>query len=100
VTARRLHNGNRSGWWKIAVWPVGILAVANVVTAPITRMVVGGIAFAVVLIALLVWLVSRGTKGQNRFGAGSLAQTEAKTSAFRLSSLMCFLTGPIPQSAQ
>lgn len=53
VTARRLHDVNRSGWWMLI---------------PLT--VIG-------IIPYFYWLCSRGTAGDNRFGADPLAGTAA-----------------------
>jgi uncharacterized membrane protein YhaH (DUF805 family) len=49
VAARRLHDGNRSGWWQL-------------------------IAFTVIgLIPLIYWLIKKGTEGPNRFGEDPVA---------------------------
>ena len=50
VTARRLHDIDRSGWWQLISFVPLIGA-----------------------IVLLVWLVKRGTPGPNRFGPDPLA---------------------------
>lgn len=55
VTARRLHDVNRSGWWQlIALTIIGI-------------------------IPLLYWLIKKGTDGPNRFGDDRLAALSAST---------------------
>ncbi|MFO1243005.1 MAG: DUF805 domain-containing protein [Rickettsiales bacterium] len=52
VTSRRLHDTNRSFWWIL-------------------------IAFTIIgLIPLLIWYCTRGTKGDNRFGADPLPGVE------------------------
>jgi uncharacterized membrane protein YhaH (DUF805 family) len=51
VSVRRLHDGDRSGWWLLIVF------------VPI----IGALL-------LLVWFAQRGTAGQNRFGADPLGQ--------------------------
>jgi len=89
VTARRLHDTDRSGWWMLA--PYGFALLAFFVTmggammgggmGPDGPMVGGGGFFgailgfvtAVMFIVLLVWLIMRGTDGPNRFGADPLA---------------------------
>jgi uncharacterized membrane protein YhaH (DUF805 family) len=48
VGIRRLHDGNRSGWWWL-------------------------IAFTIIgVIVLLVWFVQKGTTGENRYGPDPL----------------------------
>lgn len=54
VGVRRLHDTNRSGWWLL-------LALVPLVG----------------WIVLLIWTISRGTTGDNRFGADPLAGTAA-----------------------
>ena len=49
VTVRRLHDTDRSGWW----WWISLIPL------------VGGII-------LLVWLCTRGTEGNNRYGQNPL----------------------------
>ena len=46
VAVRRLHDINRSGWWLLLMMPIPIVG----------------------WIVLLIFLVSRGTSGKNRFG--------------------------------
>lgn len=48
VTARRLHDTNRSGWWFLLVFTI----IGN--------------------IPLLIWCCPKGTEGENRFGADPL----------------------------
>ena len=50
VTARRLHDTNRSGWWQL-LW----------------------LAIIVGWIPLIIWLASKGTEGDNRFGPNPIA---------------------------
>jgi uncharacterized membrane protein YhaH (DUF805 family) len=50
VAVRRLHDGDRSGWWSLAV----LIPIAGP-------------------IVLLVWFASKGTSGENRFGSAPLA---------------------------
>jgi uncharacterized membrane protein YhaH (DUF805 family) len=50
VATRRLHDTDRSGWWQL-LWLVPIIG----------------------LIVLLIWFCTRGTQGDNRFGADPLS---------------------------
>lgn len=75
VTARRLHDTSRSGWWMlIAIVPYAIMTIAAGGAAATGSMaslgmagLIGIVAFCGA-IALLVFLVLPGTKGSNRFG--------------------------------
>ncbi len=79
VTARRLHDTNRSGWWQFAAfvpalilgfvggWLVGTGTEAAA-GAAIALLVVMGLAVLAISILVLIWLVSAGTRGANRFG--------------------------------
>lgn len=61
VTARRLHDVDRSGWWMFLV------------LVPIVGFIV-----------LLVWYCKRGTVGPNRFGSDPLADSVDSTSTISL----------------
>ncbi|WP_455233136.1 DUF805 domain-containing protein [Geopseudomonas aromaticivorans] len=81
VTARRLHDTNRSAWWMFG--PVGgylVLLVAAIVVVLIAGDMSGAAASAIVVgiagflilimsIAVFVFLCLDGTPGENRFGA-------------------------------
>lgn len=57
LTARRLHDVNRSGWWQL-------------------------IAFTIIGIpVLLYWLIKKGTDGPNRFGEDRLAALSTSKTA-------------------
>ncbi|PZU45192.1 MAG: DUF805 domain-containing protein [Sphingomonas sp.] len=56
ATIRRLHDKDRSGWWYLLIF------------IPL----IGGIV-------ILVWLVSRGTAGPNRFGPDPLGETNVES---------------------
>ena len=73
ATTRRLHDGNRRGWWQL-IWlaPVFIF-VAGYGSGMSNFMIVGGIAVIAFFVLLLVWLVTKGTEGDNRFGSNPLA---------------------------
>jgi uncharacterized membrane protein YhaH (DUF805 family) len=81
VGIRRLHDTNRSGWWLlIAIVPYLILAFAagaaiasgSMMALAGATMLLGLLAFAGG-IALLVFMVLPGTKGDNRYGADPYA---------------------------
>lgn len=80
VSVRRLHDTNRSGWWiggfYLGLIPagfvIGIIAALGEATAPGAGgafagalLLLGILAYA---IAMIVFMVSRGTPGPNRFG--------------------------------
>ncbi|TLD82914.1 DUF805 domain-containing protein [Helicobacter sp. MIT 11-5569] len=82
ITVRRLHDVNKSGWW-LLVWFVSYILMVFIgvlsddTISANTELV--GIALSAVLFALLassiillIFLVKRGTKGENRFGADPL----------------------------
>lgn len=49
VTARRLHDVNRSGWWILIIFTI------------------------IGMIPMIIWNCMKGTEGENRFGPDSLA---------------------------
>ncbi|TFU03207.1 DUF805 domain-containing protein [Polymorphobacter arshaanensis] len=81
VQVRRLHDVNRSGWWLLGSVVLGALSGGiDATKLPQTE------PLAVLLVALaqlgfgiliLVWLCSRGTIGENRFGPDPLAAPDA-----------------------
>lgn len=90
AVVRRLHDGNRSGWW---AFPVALLNIASQVSSlamlaagklnPVpgkpfaaTQQSFGVIQFAALLalVLLVVLLVLPGTEGDNRFGADPLGR--------------------------
>lgn len=75
VTARRLHDTNRSGWWMlVAVIPyaiLGFMAGSATASGDMSAMATAGLFGIVALvgaIVLLVFMVLPGNKGDNRFG--------------------------------
>lgn len=72
VTARRLHDTDRSGWWMLA--PYGFMALAGVVamTGSGTGTAVVGVIALIMVIVLIVWLATKGTEGDNDFGSDPL----------------------------
>jgi uncharacterized membrane protein YhaH (DUF805 family) len=72
VTARRLHDSGRSGWWQVA--PISLILLTGTMTA-VDAMILAyaaGFAVLVTLIFLLVWLIRVGTSGPNEFGEDPL----------------------------
>jgi uncharacterized membrane protein YhaH (DUF805 family) len=75
VTARRLHDGDRSGWWQIWPAPAFIVVLLGVAISDGfggLLALVAGLFFFV----FLYWLIVKGTNGDNRFGPNPLAQGE------------------------
>lgn len=75
VSVRRLHDLDKSGWWLLAPTlgvVVMIPAFASLEAAIVLLWLGGLIAFGTGVL-LLVWFLSRGTMGANRFGADPLA---------------------------
>lgn len=81
VTARRLHDINRTGWW-VVYWPLIMLAPIFIVLLffpDISEDSADNIWFLVIvgvvicIIWQIVWFASRGTQGDNRFGPDPLA---------------------------
>ncbi|MBF9030698.1 DUF805 domain-containing protein [Rhodobacterales bacterium HKCCE3408] len=76
VTARRLHDIDRSGWFMLL--PYAPLILAGVTAGmsggePGTFTIVLGVIGLALMILLLVWLIKKGTDGPNRFGPDPLA---------------------------
>jgi uncharacterized membrane protein YhaH (DUF805 family) len=72
---RRLHDGDRSGWFILLPSPTGILAVgAGIAAFSGSSRLLGilsalfGLASLAAWIILLVWYCQRGTIGSNRYG--------------------------------
>lgn len=81
VTVRRLHDTDRSGWWVGGFYlaMIGLGLVIGVIAAISSRagapsdagfglLAILGIAIFAYAIAMLVFMVQRGTRGPNRFG--------------------------------
>lgn len=73
VTTRRLHDGNRRGWWQL-IWlaPIPVFIASYGLNSHYLR-IVGGIAVIACVVVLLVWLIAKGSEGDNRFGSNPLA---------------------------
>lgn len=72
VTIRRLHDVNRSGWWQIA--PISLILLTGIMAAIEAAILAtaAGVAALICVILLIVWLIKRGTIGENRFGPDPL----------------------------
>ena len=75
ATVRRLHDTNRSGWWVLIVAVpyliMGIMMGMSAASGDVTGLASAGIVGLVALvgaIAMLVFMILPGTKGDNRFG--------------------------------
>ena len=91
VTCRRLHDTGRSGWWQLAWYVIGIVAIVPIIVgvviglptgddggddwweavswAPVVvGIVIGFLIWLAVFIWWLVWLVRQGQAGPNQYG--------------------------------
>jgi len=68
VTVRRLHDIDQTGWW-VLWWPliIIVLGLPSLLFAPLAA----GVGICVIW--MIVWLSTRGTQGDNRFGPDPLA---------------------------
>lgn len=83
VTCRRLHDGNRSGWWMLlplaGAIPFVVFAIIGSRTGTMVAPTVATIAvLAITFVLLLYWLIKRGTVGPNRFGPDPLRPVETE----------------------
>jgi len=81
VGVRRLHDTNRSGWWLLALLVPYALFGAGMASTNSALIMAGGLLVLVVAIVLLVFFVSDGTKGANRFGEDPKNPTNAEVFA-------------------
>lgn len=68
VTVRRLHDIDQTGWW-VLWWPLIILAMA----LPSFLFDLFAVGIVICIIWMTVWLATKGTQGDNRFGPNPLA---------------------------
>jgi uncharacterized membrane protein YhaH (DUF805 family) len=68
LTARRLHDTGRSGWYQLMPWSALLLIIPMIVLDTGVGAGVGGVLYLVLAIVLLVWLCQRGDSQPNRFG--------------------------------
>ena len=74
VTIRRLHDTDRRGWWILSPLIGAAIAGIGAGAENTALMAIGGIATLVLYILIIVWLATKGTEGDNRFGADPLAE--------------------------
>ncbi len=95
VTARRLHDIDKSGWWQIMplLLPIVLFAVLDMLSVLIVFVnngnealataigiavwVIAGTASNIAFIVLIVWLATKGTQGDNSFGPDPLTEEKA-----------------------
>ncbi|MEM7743798.1 MAG: DUF805 domain-containing protein [Pseudomonadota bacterium] len=89
VTARRLHDTNRSGWWQalpLIGLPLAAYGAFDFFNDPLMSMtdlllnplfLIGAVIVLGTYILLIVWWATPGTHGANRFGEDPLGRTEA-----------------------
>lgn len=91
VFVRRMHDIDRTGWWVLLTFLPGLImamlayramsgmdptaGTAGTVTAPTGPSLLAAIVTLVIGIVLLIWSLTRGTPGPNRFGPDPLAGT-------------------------
>jgi uncharacterized membrane protein YhaH (DUF805 family) len=80
VTARRLHDVDRRGWWMLLPLPFmfvgGVFAVVGLFSGATAGTIIGAASIVIgfaMMILLIVWYCTKGTAGSNRFGADPLA---------------------------
>lgn len=88
VSARRLHDVDRRGWWMLLPVPFLLagesVAIVGLFSGATPGIVIGGALMAIgfaATILLIVWYCTRGTTGPNRFGSDPLAGTPAQTAS-------------------
>jgi len=84
VSARRLHDINRSGWWMLL--PLAPYALGFIFMLGLHSVAIGGLLIglgAIAAIVLLVWYCLRGTVGPNRFGPDPLSDMSDLSETFR-----------------
>ncbi|TPE64593.1 DUF805 domain-containing protein [Sandaracinobacter neustonicus] len=77
VTCRRLHDGNRRGWWMLLplLTFIPLMFLFAGAAKPQPSFAMGGVTIVVgfgTIGLLLYWLIKRGTDGPNRFGPDPL----------------------------
>lgn len=69
VTARRLHDVGRSGWWQVGMFAPGVLLMLAVLAIPHPVLALAGtILLLGGLVLLIFWLVDPGEPGPNAYG--------------------------------
>ena len=72
VTARRLHDVDRSGWWQAAPAGLGIVGVLTSLAGALILSMAALLAAVIITFLLLFWLIQKGSTGPNRFGPDPL----------------------------
>lgn len=89
VSARRLHDVDRSGWWQLlplAALPVFLISFAlrgfdvavysdDFLASPL--IIAGILLFVALYVRLIVWFATKGNSGPNRFGEDPLGRLDA-----------------------
>ncbi len=99
VSVRRLHDINRTGWWLLAPFACGFLALISALFtgfaddpgASLSLTAILGIVSVITYFAVLIFMVLPGTKGDNRYGVDPL--DVLKSSADRLKNSNSFGQG-------
>ena len=77
VTARRLHDTDRSGWWQILPLVSLVVLIPGIFSESQFMLIAGGVALVGTVILLIVWTAQRGTQGANRFGEDPFGNADA-----------------------
>ncbi|MEM9140074.1 MAG: DUF805 domain-containing protein [Pseudomonadota bacterium] len=77
VTARRLHDVDRSGWWMLLPLLCLPVLVPAIVIESAALMWIGGAIGVALYIRVIVWHATVGTQGANRFGEDPLGRVDA-----------------------
>ena|SRR6478672_4629238 len=84
VSVRRLHDIDRTGWWILIFYVAAIVLIFAALGAAFTgspgTALVLLLAIGALSVWLLVWFVTKGTTGPNRFGPDPLAGEEQNPS--------------------
>ena len=73
VTARRLHDGDKSGWWQIIRAAPVLIVIPFVITGVEALFFIGFVMTIALFILVLIWLIKKGTDGEYRFGRDPLS---------------------------
>lgn len=68
VSARRLHDIDRSGWWQVLPVVSAPFLIPGIYSDGMELLVIGGGIAVATVILLIVWFATPGTQGPNRFG--------------------------------
>lgn len=71
VAVRRLHDTNKSGWWILANLIIGAIFTVSILFVffgGMLLMIPAGIAYCVITLFILVFLIRKGQVGPNKYG--------------------------------